>query len=111
MGKNIHPSAVIHASADLANDVVVGPFCVINDDVEIGSGTRLESHVVVEPGSRIGRDCRIWPGAVIGGPPQDHKYKGEKSLLILGDSNIVRECVTLHRAVGEGVATRIGNDN
>lgn len=111
MGKNIHPSAVVHPGADLASDVIVGPFCMIHDDVQIGPGTRLESHVVVEPGSRIGRACRIWPGAVIGGPPQDHKYKGEKSLLILGDNNIVRECVTLHRAVGEGVATRIGSDN
>jgi UDP-N-acetylglucosamine acyltransferase len=111
MSANVHPSAVIHSGASLADDVNVGPFCVISDDVQIAAGTRLESNVVVEPGSRIGRNCHIWPGAVIGGPPQDHKYKGERSLLIVGDNNIVRECVTLHRAVGEGVATRIGNDN
>src|SRR5439155_23418880 len=59
----------------------------------------------------IGSGCRIWPGTVIGGPPQDHKYKGERSLLILGDNNHIRESVTLHRATGEGVATRIGNNN
>jgi UDP-N-acetylglucosamine acyltransferase len=111
MARNIHPSAVIHPGASLAEDVTVGPFCVIGDDVQIASGTRMESHVVVEPGSRIGKNCHIWPAAVIGAPPQDHKYKGERSLLVLGDNNIVREGVTLHRAVGEGVATRIGSDN
>lgn len=111
MAKRIHPSAVVHPSAYLADNIVVGPFCVIAEDVQIGDGTQLESHVVIDPGSRIGRNCHIWPGAIIGGPPQDHKYKGERSLLVLGDNNIVRECATLHRAVGEGVATRIGNDN
>ena len=111
MGSNIHPTAVIHPKASLADNVTVGPFCTIADDVQIAAGTNLVSHVAIDSGSRIGKNCRIWPGAVIGGPPQDHKYKGERSLLVLGNNNIVRECVTLHRAVGEGVATRIGNDN
>jgi UDP-N-acetylglucosamine acyltransferase len=111
MARNIHPSAIIHPGAYLADGVTIGPFCVIADDVTIAEGTRLESNVVIEPGARIGRNCRIWPGAVIGGPPQDHKYRGERSLLILGDNNIIRECVTLHRAVGEGAATRIGDNN
>src|SRR5512143_1456603 len=111
MATRIHPSSLVQSGAELGDDVSVGPFCIIADDVQIGDGTLLESHVVVEPGSRIGANCRIWPGAVIGGPPQDHKYKGERSFLILGDNNIVRECVTLHRATGEGVATRIGSDN
>jgi len=111
MAKNIHPSAVIHPGADLADDVTVGPFCVIGDDVQIGEGTRLEPNVIIEPGARIGRNCHVWSGSVLGGPPQDHKYKGEKSLVVIGDNNILREYVTLHRAVGEGVATRIGHDN
>jgi UDP-N-acetylglucosamine acyltransferase len=111
MPANIHPSAVIHSGASLADDVTVGPFCVIGDDVQIAAGTVLEHNVIVEPGSRIGKNCHVWPGAVIGGPPQDHKYKGERSLVILGDNNIIREYVTLHRAVGEGEATRIGSDN
>lgn len=111
MPSNIHPSAVIHKGASLAENVTVGPFCIINDDVQIAAGTNLISNVVVDSGSRIGKNCQIWPGAVVGGAPQDHKYKGERSLMVLGDNNIVRECVTLHRAVGEGVATRIGNDN
>lgn len=111
MAQNIHPSAIIDPGASLGEDVTVGPFCVIHGDVQIAAGTRLESNVVVEPGCRIGKNCRIWPNAVLGGPPQDHKYKGERSLLIIGDNNIIREGVTMHRAVGEGVATRIGNDN
>jgi UDP-N-acetylglucosamine acyltransferase len=111
MGQRIHPSALIHPGAYLADNVMVGPFCVIDDDVQIGEGTRLEPNVVIEPGTRIGRNCHIWPGTILGGPPQDHKYRGEKTLLHLGDNNIIRECVTMHRAVGEGNATRIGNDN
>jgi UDP-N-acetylglucosamine acyltransferase len=108
---NIHPSAVIHTGASLADDVSVGPFCVVQDDVQIAAGTRLESHVVLEPGTRVGRNCRLSPGVVLGGPPQDHKYRGERSLVTIGDNNTIREFVTIHRAVGEGIATRIGSDN
>jgi UDP-N-acetylglucosamine acyltransferase len=111
MPRSIHPSAVIHPGASLADDVTIGPYCVIGEDVHVGEGTHLESHVAVERGTRIGKNCHVWPGAVLGGPPQDHKYRGEASLLIVGDNNIIRECVTLHRAVGDGTATRIGNDN
>jgi UDP-N-acetylglucosamine acyltransferase len=111
MSTRIHPSAIIHPSAYLAENVTVGPYCVIGPDVQIGDGTCLEAHVVIESGCRIGRNCHISPGAVLGGPPQDHKYKGEPSHLVIGDNNIIREYVTLHRAVGEGMSTRIGNDN
>src|ERR1041384_6733587 len=111
MAREIHPPAVAHPAADIADGVNIGPYCIIGPDVVIEEETRLEAHVVIETGTRIGKACHIWPGAVIGGPPQDHKYHGERSLLILGDNNIVREYVTLHRAVGEGVATRIGNGN
>jgi UDP-N-acetylglucosamine acyltransferase len=107
----IHPTAQVHANTRLAEDVVIGPFCILQEDVEIGPGSRLESHVVLEPGTRIGKNCTLSPGAVLGGPPQDHKYRGERSLLVIGDNNIIRECVTFHRAVGEGIATRIGNNN
>jgi UDP-N-acetylglucosamine acyltransferase len=107
----VHPSAVIHKGATLADDVSVGPFCVVHDDVQIATGTRLESNVVLEPGTRIGKNCRLSPGCVLGGPPQDHKYRGERSLLVIGDNNVIREFVTIHKSVGEGIATRIGNDN
>jgi UDP-N-acetylglucosamine acyltransferase len=111
MARQIHSTAIVESGAYLADTVTVGPYCHVGNDVHIGEGTCLESHVCVLPGTRIGRKCSIWPGAVLGGAPQDHKYKGEKSLLVIGDNNIIRECVTLHRAVGEGIATRIGNDN
>src|SRR2546423_843397 len=111
MASAIHPTAVIHNGAEIADNVTIGPYCIVQDDVVIDSGTKLESHVVVEIGSRIGRNCQIWSGTVIGGPPQDHKYHGERSFLIIGDNNLVRECCTLHRAVGEGAATRIGAGN
>jgi len=111
MGQNIHPTAIIHPGAELAHGVFVGPFAVIQNDVQIGESTRIESHVVIEPGSRIGSGCHVGPGAVIGGPPQDHKYKGERSLVTIGNNNVIREFVTMHRAVGDGVATTVGNDN
>ena len=111
MPTSVHPSSVVHSGARLADGVTIGPYCIIKDDVEIGAGSRLESHVVVEPGARIGRECEIWPGTVIGAPPQDHKYRGERTFVILGDKNVIRECVTLHRSVGEGKATLIGDGN
>jgi len=107
----IHPTAVIDPSAELAEDVTVGPYCAIGKNVIIGRGTRLESHVVIEQDTTLGEACQVRQGAVLGGPPQDHKYKGERSYLILGDRNIVREFATLHRATGEEAATRIGDDN
>lgn len=107
----IHPTAVIDSTAELASDVSVGPYCVIGKHVSIGRGTSLESHVAIEPYTTIGDDCQIRQGAVLGGPPQDHKFRGERSFLTLDDRNIIREFVTIHRATGEGEATRIGDDN
>jgi len=108
---SIHPSVVVHPSAELAPDVSIGPYSVIGPNVVIGQGCRLESHVIIDSHTTIGDNCQIRQGAVLGGPPQDHKYKGERSFLIIGDRNIIREFVTIHRATGEGEATRIGNDN
>ena len=108
---SIHPTAVVDPSAELAPDVAVGPYCVIGEDVQIGRGTRLESHVVLEPNTTLGEDCQIRQGAVLGGPPQDHKYRGERTYLIIGNRNIIREFATIHRATGEEQATRIGDDN
>jgi UDP-N-acetylglucosamine acyltransferase len=107
----IHPTAVVDSTAELASDVAVGPYCVIGKDVVIGAGTTLESHIIIDSHTRIGEDCRIRQGAVLGGPPQDYKYKGEPSLLLIGNRNVIREFVTIHRATGEGEATRIGDDN
>ncbi len=107
----IHPTAVVDSKAELAPDVSVGPYCVIGPGVIIGARTRLEAHVVIESNTQLGEDCQIRQGAVLGGSPQDHKYKGERSYLIVGSRNIIREFATLHRATGEDEATRIGDDN
>jgi UDP-N-acetylglucosamine acyltransferase len=77
----------------------------------LGDGTVIEPHVIIEQWTWIGRDCRICSGAILGGIPQDQKFKGERSYLTIGDRNIIREYVTIHRATGEGVETRVGDDN
>ncbi len=107
----IHPTALVDPSAELADDVEIGPYCVIGDEVRIGSRTRLESHVVVERYTRIGEDCQIRQGTVLGGPPQDYKFSGERTYLTIGDRNIIREFVTIHRASGAEEETRLGDDN
>ncbi|MBI3912018.1 MAG: acyl-ACP--UDP-N-acetylglucosamine O-acyltransferase [Armatimonadetes bacterium] len=110
-GVRIHPTAIVDPTADLAAGVEIGPYCVIGPNVRIGEGTRLASHAVIEPYTTIGRHSQISHGAVLGGVPQDTKFRGERSHLIIGDRNIIREFVTIHRATGEDTATRIGDDN
>jgi UDP-N-acetylglucosamine acyltransferase len=107
----VHPTALVDPQARLAEDVVVGPYCIISGEVEIGSGTVLGSHVVVEGLTRVGKNCRIFHCAAVGGVPQDLKYKGARSLIEIGDSNTVREFVTINRATGEGEKTLVGNNN
>lgn len=108
----IHPTAVIDPSAELADDVSVGPYAVIGPNVKIDSGTWIGPHAVVNGPSTIGKNNKIFQFASVGEGPQDKKYAGEQTQLILGDNNVVRECVTLHRGTiqDEGI-TRIGNDN
>lgn len=108
---NIHPSAIIHPSVEIGPDVEIGPFCYLEEDVVIGEGSKLHANVQLLKHTRIGRHCEIFGAAIIGGPPQDHKFKGETSFVMLGDFNIIREQVTIHRATGEGNATRIGDHN
>src|SRR4051794_20987856 len=105
----ISPLAVIDPQAQLAADVEVGPFCVIGPDVTIGAGTRLISHVTVIGHTTLGSGNVIYPNAVIGGAPQDLKFKGEPTRLIVGDNNQLREAVTLHIGTEKGGGvTRIG---
>jgi UDP-N-acetylglucosamine acyltransferase len=94
----IHPTAVVHPSARLGADVTIGPFCLVEEDTEIGDGSVLESHVVVKQGTLVGKNCRLCPGVVLGHVPQDSKFKGERSFLIIGDNNVFREYTTLHRS-------------
>ena len=107
----IHPSAIVDPSAELAENVEIGPFCIVEAGTRIGAGTVLESHVILKRGTSLGRNCRLMPHVVLGGEPQDLKFKGEESFVQIGDNNTLREMVTIHRATGEGEATRLGDDN
>jgi UDP-N-acetylglucosamine acyltransferase len=108
----IHPQAIVDPSARIADDVSIGPFCVIGADVEIDSGTSVASHVVINGPTKIGKDNEIFQFASIGEKPQDLKFDDEPTELIVGDRNRIREYVTLHRGTPSGGnVTKIGNDN
>ncbi|HEV8339108.1 MAG TPA: acyl-ACP--UDP-N-acetylglucosamine O-acyltransferase [bacterium] len=107
----IHPTAVVAPGAHLEAGVVVGPYAVVGEDVTIGAGTRIGPHVVIEEGVRIGRDNVISTGTIIGCLPQDRKFLGERSHVVIGDRNLIREYASISRATGAGEATTIGSDN
>ncbi len=88
---------------------MVGPFCYVDDQAVLGPGTRLESHVTIGKWTRLGSRNVVAQGAVLGGAPQDKKYHGEPTYLNIGDDNVFREYVTIHRATGEGQATTVGD--
>ncbi|HEX8552328.1 MAG TPA: acyl-ACP--UDP-N-acetylglucosamine O-acyltransferase [Abditibacteriaceae bacterium] len=107
----VHPTALVDKDAVLDEGAWVGPYCIVEGETRIGKGTVLEANVVVKRGTTIGARCRIWPGVVLGHDPQDMKFHGEKSYVEIGDDNMLREMVTIHRATGEGEKTVIGNSN
>ncbi len=108
----IHSTAVVSDNAIIAGDVEIGAFCLIGDDVEIAGGTRIESHVVIIGPTRIGRDNRIYQFSSIGDDPQDMKYAGEQTSLVIGERNTIREFCTISRGtVQDKGETIIGNDN
>jgi len=102
--------AHIHPNAQIGENVSIDPFTVIHDDVVIGDGTHVMSNVTVFSSSRIGKNCKIFPGAVIGAVPQDLKYKGEYTLAEIGDNTTIRECVTIHRGTTDKNTTKVGNN-
>ncbi|MFT5176486.1 MAG: UDP-N-acetylglucosamine acyltransferase [Gammaproteobacteria bacterium] len=108
----IHGTAIIDPSASLAEDVHIGPYCVIGAQVEIGAGTRVDSHVVINGPTRIGRNNRIAQFNSIGDDPQDKKFNNQPTVLEIGDNNVIREFCTFNRGTnGGGGVTRIGDDN
>ncbi len=112
MTARVHPSAVVEAGARLGDDVVVGPFCYIGDDVEVGDGTTFGAHCSVTGPTRIGRRNRFVGHCAVGGEPQDKKFAGERVELVIGDDNTFREFVTLNRGTGSGGGvTRLGDRN
>ena len=109
---DIHPTAIIDPAVELADGVAVGPYSTIQGRVAIGPDTVIGPHVVIKEFTTIGARCRIFQFAALGEVPQDLKFKGEASSLILGDDNTVREFATMHRGTaGGGGVTRIGHDN
>jgi len=105
---DIHPTAVIHPGAQIEAGASVGPFAFIGEDARIGAGTVVGAHAVVEFAT-LGKNNRLHPGCFVGTPPQDLKYKGERTRLALGDDNTVREGVTLNRGTTATGETRIGS--
>ncbi len=110
--RRVHDTAIIHPSARIGQDVTIGPYCVIGEDVTIGDGCRLASHVVIDGPTAIGKRCAFSSGARIGVEPQDHKFNGERTTLVIGDDNVFREFVTVSRGTVSGRGeTRIGDAN
>jgi UDP-N-acetylglucosamine acyltransferase len=107
----IHPTAIVHPDAQVHPTVRVGAYAVIGEKVKIGAGSIISAHVVIEGFTEIGDRNQIFPGAAIGLEPQDLKYDGSTSQVIIGNDNRIREYVTINRATGAGEATVIGNSN
>jgi len=108
----IHPTAIVDSSATLAEGVEIGPYSIVGAGVEIGEGTVIGPHVVVKGPTRLGKNNRVFQFASVGEDCQDKKYKGEPTRLDIGDNNVIRESVTIHRGtVQDNAMTRIGSNN
>lgn len=105
----ISPMASVDPTAKLGNNVTVDPFTMIHEDVVIGDNSWIGSNVTIFPGAQIGKNCKIFPGSVIAGIPQDLKFKGEESTVIIGDNTTIRECVTISRGTVDKQTTIIGS--
>ena len=111
MPQQIHPTAIVDSSVNLGKDVVIGPYTIVGAGVKIGDRTEIAANVTIGTDTIIGTDNEICRGAIIGGKPQDISYKGEKSNVIIGNGNRIREYATIHKASGEGKSTVVGNNN
>lgn len=108
----IHPTAIVSARAELGANVAVGAYALIGDHVLIHDEVAIAGHVVIAGPCEIGRGTRIFPFASLGQPPQDLKYKGEETRLVIGERNVIREGVTMNRGTAQGGSlTAVGNDN
>lgn len=107
----IHPTAVIDSRAEIHAEAEIGPYVVVDGSVRIGRGTQVMAHAFIAGWTEIGENNEIHPGAVLGAPPQDKAYHGEESYLRVGDDNVFREYVQVHRGTAAGSSTVIGNHN
>ncbi|MFA5007870.1 MAG: acyl-ACP--UDP-N-acetylglucosamine O-acyltransferase [Candidatus Omnitrophota bacterium] len=111
MSSKIDKNAIVSKTAKLGAGVTVGPYAIIGPDAEIGEGSCLDAFVQVLGNTKIGKNCRIFSHSVLGNPPQDLKYKGERSFLVVGDGNIIREFVTMNLGTEKDSKTIIGSNN
>ncbi|MFT4572168.1 MAG: UDP-N-acetylglucosamine acyltransferase [Hyphomicrobiaceae bacterium] len=108
----IHPTAIVDATAELAEDVVIGPYAIVGPSTVLGAGTSVGAHSMIDAHTTLGRENRVFQFASVGAEPQDLKFSGEATTLTLGDRNTIREFCTLNRGtIKGGGATRVGNDN
>jgi UDP-N-acetylglucosamine acyltransferase len=107
----IHSTAIVDPAAEHGEGVYIGPYCCVGPDVRLGANVKLQSHVVIDGRTEIGANCEVYPFAVIGAPPQDLKYNGEPSQVVIGERTVIREHVTIHPGTaGGGLLTRVGSD-
>ena len=104
------PLAYVHPEAQIADNVVIDPYVTIDKNVVIEEGTRIGSNVTILEGAHIGKNCKIFPGAVISAIPQDLKFRGEKSTVVIGDNTTIRECATVNRGTAAKGVTRVGSN-
>jgi UDP-N-acetylglucosamine acyltransferase len=107
---NIHSTALVSKKAELGENVVIGPFTIVEDDVIIEKGTEIASNVLIAGGTKIGENCKIFNGAVLGTVPQDLKFQGEKTTLEIGNNTIIREYCTLNRGTEDKLKTVVGSN-
>jgi len=108
---NIHPTAIVSPAAKLGNNVSIGAFSIVEDDVTIGDNTKIGYHCIIAKRTTIGKNNKIYNSAVLGTDPQDMKYRGEPTTTIIGDNNIIREFVTINNGTNENEYTIVGNNN
>ena len=110
MSSLISSLAHVSPNAQIADGAIIEPFAYIDDNVTIGKGTWVGAHAVIQSGTTIGEDCKIFTGAVIGAIPQDLKFSGEDSKVVVGDRTVIRECVTINRGTADRMETKVGSD-
>ena len=108
--REVHATAVVDATAELGSGVAVGPYAIVGPGVVVGDGTRIGAHAILERDTILGAECVISPGAALGGDPQDLKYQGEPTRLIVGDRTVIREFATLNRGTAAHGRTEVGSD-
>lgn len=107
---HVHPTAIVDGDCELAEDAEIGAYAIVRHGTVVGPRSSVDAHVLLEH-TTLGADCHVYFGAAIGGPPQDQRYRGEPTRVVIGDRNTIREHATIHRATGEGNVTRVGDDS